>query len=87
MGGRSQERAMLLRLMMLFSVLGLMVGPNAGLGDAVDSAEERKVGGEGFGRVVGFVAFVGVILFAIILILALMSLFDVFVDDLRDPEV
>jgi hypothetical protein len=78
---------MLLRLMMLFSVLGLMVGPNAGHGDAVDPAEERQMGGEGFGRVVGFVAFVGVILFAIILILALMSLFDVFVDDLRDPEV
>lgn len=78
---------MVLRLMMLFSVFGLMVGPSAGHGDAVDPAEERKVGGEGFGRVMAFVGFVGVILLAIILILALMSLFDVFVDDLRDPEV
>ena len=77
---------MLLRLMMLFSVLGLMVGPSAG-GDAVEASDEQEVGGEGFGRVVGFVAFVGVILFAIILILAVLSLFDVFVDDLRDPEV
>jgi hypothetical protein len=78
---------MLLRLLMLLSVLGLMVGPNAGHGDAVEPVEEREVGGEGFGRVMAFVGFIGVILLAIILILALLSFFDVFVDELRDPEV
>lgn len=78
---------MLLRLIMLFSVFGLMVGPSAGSSDTVEPGDDREMGGEGFGRLIGFLAFLGVVLLAIVLILALLSVFDVFIDDLRDPEV
>lgn len=74
---------MLFRLFLLLSVLGLMMGPSAG---DPQPAEEREMGGEGFGRLLGFLGFLGVVLLAIVIILAILSVFGVFEAPFADPE-
>ena len=75
---------MALRLMMLLSVIGLMVGPSTG--GTSEPAEEREMGGEGFGRLLGLLGVLGVVLLAIVIVLAILSLFGVFEAPFADPE-
>ncbi len=75
---------MVRHLLILVSVVGLMVGPSAG--DAPEVAEDREMGGEGMGRIMGFLGFLGVILLAIVIILAILSVFGVFDAPFADPE-
>jgi uncharacterized membrane protein len=73
---------MLIRLLSIFAMLGMM---SSGYSGAESSDDEPTMGGEGFGSVMGVVAFVATILLAVVIVLAILSITGQFEADHADP--
>ena len=78
-GTRYGEHEMILRLFLLLTLIG-QVGPRATEDDA-----GRKLGGHGFANVMMIVFGLGVIVLAIVVVIAILALFGQFDYKLMDP--
>lgn len=78
-GTRYGEHEMILRLFLLLTLIG-QVGPRA-----TDDEAERKLGGRGFANVMMIVFGLGVIVLAIVVVVAILALFGQFDYKLMDP--
>lgn len=72
---------MLLRLLFLISFLGYTTGPD------YREEDEQRLGGQGFARVVMFLAGIAALVVAGLVVLAVMSLMGNFDMDFFDPVI
>jgi len=76
---------MLFRLLFLISLLGA-VGGDARHSD-METDQERRMGGEGFGNIVMLVVVLGALLLVGIIVLAILALSGQFENEFVDPAV